>query len=198
MLSRFDEYIIEVLITQDAIAGRVAEMGREVAAAYKDSLPLLVGVLKGSALFMADLIKNMDIPLEMDFIAVASYSGEQQQSLGAVRITKDVDTIIEGRDVLLVEGIVDTGMTLGYLLRNLKARQPRTIRVCTLLDKPARRIVKVPIAFRGFKIPDRFVVGYGLDFHQLYRNLPYIGILSGEATGLTKDLITKKIRRKNA
>lgn len=198
MLSRFDEYISEVLITQDAIARCVAEMGREVAAVYRNSLPLLVGVLKGSALFMADLIKNMDIPLEMDFIAVASYSGEQQQSMGAVRITKDVDTIIEGRNVLLVEGIVDTGMTLGYILRNLKARQPRTIRVCTLLDKPARRIVKVPIAFRGFKIPDRFVVGYGLDFHQLYRNLPYIGILSGEATGLTKDLITKKIRKKNA
>ncbi len=192
MLRRFDEDIIEVLITQDAIAGRVAEMGREVAAVYRNSLPLLIGVLKGCSLFMADLVKNMDIPLEMDFMSVSSYSGGQPPSSGAVRITKDVDTIIEGRDVLVVEAIVDTGMTLGYLLRNLKARQPRTIRVCTFLDKPARRIVKVPIAFRGFKIPDRFVVGYGLDFHQAYRNLPYIGILSDEVTGLTRNPINSK------
>jgi hypoxanthine phosphoribosyltransferase len=188
MLSRFDQYIIEVLITQDAIAQRVAAMGREVSAAYKNSLPLLVGVLKGSALFMADLVRHMEIPLEMDFMAVASYAGhEQRQSSGAVRITKDLDNMIEGRDVLLVEGIVDTGMSVGYLLRNLEARQPRSIRLCTLLDKPARRIVKVPIAFRGFEIPDRFVVGYGLDFRQLYRNLPYIGVLGGEATGLSRD-----------
>jgi hypoxanthine phosphoribosyltransferase len=188
MLSRFDQHIIEVLITQDAIAQRVAAMGREVSAAYKNSLPLLVGVLKGSALFMADLVRHMEIPLEMDFMAVASYAGhEQRQSSGAVRITKDLDNMIEGRDVLLVEGIVDTGMSVGYLLRNLEARQPRSIRLCTLLDKPARRIVKVPIAFRGFEIPDRFVVGYGLDFRQLYRNLPYIGVLGGEATGLIRD-----------
>lgn len=188
MLSRLDQYIVEVLITQDSIAQRVAEMGREVADAYGNSLPLLVGVLKGSALFMADLIRHMDIPLEMDFMAVASYAGhEQGQAGGAVRITKDLDHVIEGRDVLLVEGIVDTGMTAGYLLRNLQARQPRTIRLCTLLDKPARRIVKVPVAFRGFEIPDRFVVGYGLDFRQLYRNLPYIGVLGGEATGLSRN-----------
>jgi len=187
MLSRLDQYIVEVLITQDSIAQRVAEMGREVADAYGNSLPLLVGVLKGSALFMADLIRHMDIPLEMDFMAVASYAGhERGQAGGAVRITKDLDHVIEGRDVLLVEGIVDTGMTAGYLLRNLQARQPRTIRLCTLLDKPARRIVKVPVAFRGFEIPDRFVVGYGLDFRQLYRNLPYIGVLGGEATGLSR------------
>ncbi|MGV8074702.1 MAG: hypoxanthine phosphoribosyltransferase [Syntrophobacteraceae bacterium] len=188
MLSPIDQYIIEVLITQEAIAQRVAAMGRDVANAYKNSLPLLVGVLKGSSVFIADLVRHMDIPLEMDFMAVASYAGhEQRQSGGAVRITKDLDNIIEGRDVLLVEGIVDTGMTIGYIYRNLNARRPRTLRLCTLLDKPARRIVKVPIAFRGFEIPDRFVVGYGLDFRQLYRNLPYIGVLSGEATGLTRD-----------
>ena len=188
MLSRFDQYIIEVLITQDSITQRVATMGREISAAYENSLPLLVGVLKGSTLFMADLVRHMDIPLEMDFMAVAGYtSHEQLQSSGAVRITKDLDNIIEGRDVLLVEGIVDTGMTVGYILRNLEARQPRTIRLCTLLDKPARRIVKVPVAFRGFEVPDRFVVGYGLDFRQLYRNLPYIGVLGGEATGLSRE-----------
>jgi hypoxanthine phosphoribosyltransferase len=188
MSSRFDRDIIEVLITQEAIARRVAELGREVATVYASSSPLVVGVLKGSALFMADLIRHMDIALEMDFMAIASYaSSEQRQSSGAVRITKDLDNVIEGRDVLLVDGLVDTGMTIGYLLRNLEARQPRSIRLCAFLDKQVRRIVKVPIAFRGFEVPDRFVVGYGLDFRQLYRNLPYIGVLSGEATGLSRN-----------
>lgn len=188
MQSRSSRDIVEILITQDAIAQRVAEMGREVAAAYEDSPPLLVGVLKGSAVFMADLIRYADIPLEIDFMAVASYATYGHgQSRGTVRITKDLDNVIEGRDVLLVEGIVDTGMTIGYLLRNLEVRHPRTLRLCTFLDKPARRIVKVPIAFRGFEIPDRFVVGYGLDFKQFYRNLPYIGVLGGEATGLQRE-----------
>ncbi|HOV84952.1 MAG TPA: hypoxanthine phosphoribosyltransferase [Syntrophobacteraceae bacterium] len=187
MTTRFDQHITEVLIPQEAIARRVAAMGEEVSAAFENSCPLLVGVLKGSALFMADLVRHMKIPLEMDFMAVASYADQEQRvSSGAARITKDLDNVIEGRDVLLVEGIVDTGMTVGYLLRSLEARQPRSIRLCTLLDKPARRIVQVPIAFRGFEIPDRFVVGYGLDFRRLYRNLPYIGVLSGEATGLNR------------
>jgi hypoxanthine phosphoribosyltransferase len=187
MLSHFDQYISEILITEDQIAQRVEAMGIEISVTYENILPILVGVLKGSALFMADLVRHMEIPLEMDFMAVAGYSSHGQlQSSGAVRITKDLDNIIEGRDVLLVEGIVDTGMTVGYILRNLEARQPRTIRLCTFLDKPARRIVKVPVAFKGFEVPDRFVVGYGLDFHQLYRNLPYIGVLSGEATGLNR------------
>jgi hypoxanthine phosphoribosyltransferase len=177
--------VTEVLITPEAIQQRVAEMGREVAAAYEDSVPLLVGVLKGSSLFMADLVRNIHIPLEMDFMAIASYGGAQQSS-GAVRITKDLDCMIEGRDVLLIDSLVDTGMTIGYLLRNLEARQPRSIRLCVFLDKQARRIVRVPISFRGFKISDRFVVGYGLDFRQLYRNLPYIGVLSDEAAGLNR------------
>jgi hypoxanthine phosphoribosyltransferase len=175
--------IVEVLITQEMIQQRVAEMGKEVAAVYEGVLPLLVGVLKGSAVFVADLVRHIDIPLEMDFIAVAGY-GAAQQTGGAVRITKDLDYVIEGRDVLLIEGIVDTGMTIGYLLRNLEARQPRSIRLCALLDKQARRIVRAPVAFRGFNIPDRFVVGYGLDFRQLYRNLPYVGVLSDAVTGL--------------
>lgn len=178
------EDIVEVLITEDAIQKRIAEMGREIATAYENSLPILVGVLKGSALFMADLIRHIAIPLEIDFIAIQSYAGGQQFS-GAVRITKDLDSFIEGRDVLLVEGIVDTGMTIGYLRRNLEARQPRSIQLCSLLDKRARRILRVPIGFRGFEIPDRFVVGYGLDFRQLYRNLPYIGVLSDDVTGLS-------------
>ena len=178
--------IVEVLITQEAIERRIFEMGREIAESYKDSLPLLVGVLKGCMLFMADLVKQIEIPLEMDFIAVMSYGGTHRPS-GATRITKDLDCVIEGRDLLLVEGIVDTGMTAGYLLRNLQAREPRSIRVCTLLDKEVRRIDRIPISFSGFKIPDRFVVGYGLDFHQLYRNLPYIGVLSDEITGLGRN-----------
>lgn len=185
MSNNLDRDIVEVLITQEAIQRRVAEMGKDVSAAYGGQVPLLVGVLKGSALFMADLVRHIDIPMELDFMAIASYGGAQQLS-GAVRITKDLDSMIEGRDVLLVDGLVDTGMTIGYLLRNLEARQPRSIRLCAFLDKQARRIVKVPITFRGFKIPDRFVVGYGLDFRQLYRNLPYIGALSDAAVGLSR------------
>jgi hypoxanthine phosphoribosyltransferase len=177
------ESIVEILITQEAIEARIAEMGKEIAAVYRGSLPLLVGVMKGCILFMAELVKHIEIPLEMDFIAVMSYGGMHLSS-GAARITKDLDCVIEGRDVLLVEGIIDTGMTAGYLLRNLEVRQPRSIRVCTLLDKEVRRIVKIPISFRGFRIPDRFVVGYGLDFRQLYRNLPYVGVLSDKMTGL--------------
>jgi hypoxanthine phosphoribosyltransferase len=185
MASPLHRDIVEVLITREAIERRVAEMGREVSAAYEGSLPLLVGVLKGCAVFMADLVRHIDMPVEMDFMAVAGYGGGQQTS-GAVRITKDLDYVIEGRDVLLIEGIVDTGMTIGYLLRNLEARQPRSLRLCTFLDKQVRRILSVPIAFRGFSIPDRFVVGYGLDFRQFYRNLPYLGVLSDEATGLRR------------
>jgi hypoxanthine phosphoribosyltransferase len=185
-LSRMNPDIVEVLITQEAIQQRVAELGEEIAAAYRGSTPLLVGVLKGCAVFMADLIRHIDIPLETDFMAVASYGGVRQGPPGAVRITKDLDHAIEGRDVLLVECLVDTGMTIGYLLRNLEARQPHSIRLCTFLDKHVRRILRVPIAFRGFQIPDRFVVGYGLDFRQLYRNLPYIGALSDEVTGLRR------------
>jgi hypoxanthine phosphoribosyltransferase len=177
--------IADVLIAQEVIQRRVAEMGKEVAAAYEGSLPLLVGVLKGCALFMADLLRHIDIPLEMDYMAVAGY-GDNRQPRGAVRITKDLDSIIEGRDVLVIEGLVDTGMTVGYLMRNLEARQPRSLRLCTFLDKRARRIVNVPIAFRGFEVPDRFVVGYGLDFRQLYRNLPYIGALRDSVTGLNR------------
>lgn len=158
-------------------------MGKEIAAAYQDRLPLLVGVLKGCVIFMTDLVKQIEIPLEMDFISVMSY-GDTQSHSGAARITKDLDSVIEGRDILLVEGIIDTGMSARYILRNLHSRRPRSIRVCTLLDKEARRIVTIPISFRGFKVPDRFVVGYGLDFRQLYRNLPYIGVLSDKITGL--------------
>ena len=182
-MTTLSQGIVEVLIPEAEIQQRVSEIGSEVAALYEDARPLLVGVLKGCALFMADLVRHIDIALEMDFMSIESY-GSAQRCSGAVRITKDLDNSVEGRDVLLVEGIVDTGMTIGYLLRNLEARQPRSLRLCALLDKRARRIVRVPISFRGFEVPDRFLVGYGLDFRQLYRNLPYIGVLSDEVTGL--------------
>jgi hypoxanthine phosphoribosyltransferase len=175
--------IADVLIRREEIEKRVAEMGEQISAARGGSLPLLIGVLKGCALFMSDLVKQIRIPMEMDFICLTGYAAVGRPS-GAARITKDLDCSIEGRDVLLVEGIIDTGMTAGYLLRNLEARRPRSIRVCTLLDKPARRIVNIPIAYTGFQIPDRFVVGYGLDFRQLYRNLPFIGVLGDDVTGL--------------
>ncbi len=179
------EGIVEILIQREAIGQRIAELGSEISAAYKDRLPLVVGVLKGCVPFISDLVKEIEIPLEIDFISLMSYADVRRPG-GAVRITKDLDCVIEGRDVLLVEGIIDTGMTAGYLLRNLEARRPKSLRVCTFLDKEARRIVRIPIAFRGFKVPDRFVVGYGLDFRQLYRNLPYVGILSDEITGLNR------------
>jgi hypoxanthine phosphoribosyltransferase len=180
-----DRDIVKVLFTQEMIQDRISEMGKEISDAYADSVPLLIGVLKGCALFMADLIQKISIPLEIDFMAVLSYEG-REQSNGTTRILKDLDFVIEGRDVLLIEGIVDTGMTVGYILRNLQARQPRSIRLCALLDKPARRIINLPVNFRGFEIPDRFVVGYGLDFNQRYRNLPYIGILKDDITGLNR------------
>jgi len=185
MPSYSGEDIVEVLVSQEDIRRRVAEMGKELSDFYKDTFPLFIGVLKGCTLFMADLVRSMDIPLEMDYMAVASYGGGRRGS-GAVRISKDLDSVIEGRDVVLVEGLVDTGMTIGYLLRNLEVRQPRSIRLCAFLDKRVRRIVNVPVAFRGFEIPDRFVVGYGLDFRQIYRNLPYIGVLSDRVTGLKR------------
>jgi hypoxanthine phosphoribosyltransferase len=180
-----NENIIEVLISQEAIEKRVAELACEIGSAYKESIPLMVGVLKGCVVFMTELVQRIEIPLEMDFISVISY-GDAKGHSGAARITKDLDCVIEGRDVLLIEGIVDTGMTAGYILRNLQARGPRSLRVCTLLDKDARRIVGIPISFRGFRVPDMFVVGYGLDFQQLYRNLPYIGVLSDKVTGLAR------------
>jgi len=193
-LDRLDRDIVKVLFTQEVIKDRIAEMGKEISDAYADSVPLLVGVLKGCALFMSDLIQQISIPLEIDFMAVLSYEG-RKQSNGTTRFLKDLDFVIEGRDVLLVEAIVDTGMTVGYIIRNLQARQPRSIRLCTLLDKPARRIIELPIDFRGFDIPDRFVVGYGLDFNQLYRNLPYIGILKDDVIGLNRQRKKKMVKK---
>jgi hypoxanthine phosphoribosyltransferase len=171
--------IKEILISEEEIAQKVAELGRIISDEYKDKNPLCICVLKGAVPFMADFIRKVDIPLEMDFMAVSSY-GKSTQSSGVVRILKDLDTPVEGRHVLIVEDIIDTGLTLSYLVELLKGRNAASVKIVTLLDKPDRRKVNLKPDYSGFTIPDAFVVGYGLDYAEKYRNLPYIGILKEE------------------
>jgi hypoxanthine phosphoribosyltransferase len=166
----------ETLVSAEDLQRRVAELGAQISRDYDGRRLLLVGVLKGAVFFLSDLMRVIDIPVELDFMAVASY-GSATDSSGVVRILKDLDAAIEGRDVLIVEDIVDSGLTLQYLLRNLGSRNPRTLEVCALLTKPERRKVHLPTRYVGFEIPDRFVVGYGLDHRELYRNLPYVAAL---------------------
>jgi hypoxanthine phosphoribosyltransferase len=166
----------EVLVTAEDLKRRVLELGEEISRDYAGRALLLVGVLKGAVFFLSDLMRFIDIPVEVDFMAVASY-GSATDSSGVVRILKDLDASIEGRDVLIVEDIVDSGLTLQYLLRNLGSRNPRTLEVCALLTKPERRKVDLPTRYVGFEIPDRFVVGYGLDYAERHRNLPYVAVL---------------------
>jgi hypoxanthine phosphoribosyltransferase len=161
----------EILIEGEKIKERIKELGLEISRDYKEKELVIVCILKGAAYFVVDLTREISIPFILDFIAISSYGGS---SFGVVRITKDLDINIAEKDVLLVEDIVDTGLTLSYLLRNLSARNPTSLRVCTLLDCPARRIVNVPVYYRGFEIPNIFVVGYGLDYKENFRNLPYI------------------------
>jgi hypoxanthine phosphoribosyltransferase len=166
----------DVLVDAEKLQRRVRELGEEVSDAYRGKDLLLVGVLKGAVFFVADLMRGMDIPVEVDFMAVSSY-GSATDSSGVVRILKDLDTAIEGRHVLIVEDIVDSGLTLQYLMRSLSARNPASLEVCALLTKPERRKVDLPIRFVGFEIPDRFAIGYGLDHAERYRNLPYVAAL---------------------
>jgi hypoxanthine phosphoribosyltransferase len=170
----------EVLIDAQTLSGRIAELGAEVSADYEGRDLLLIGVLKGAVFFMADLMRRLTIPCEVDFMAISSY-GASTDSSGVVRILKDLDINIEGRDVLVVEDIIDSGLTLSYLMRNLESREPATLEVCALLTKPGRREIDVPVRYIGFEIPNRFVIGYGLDFGERYRNLPYVAVLSDEA-----------------
>jgi hypoxanthine phosphoribosyltransferase len=167
----------EILIDKDTLAARVAELGAEVSVDYEGRDLLLIGVLKGAVFFMADLMRHLTVPCEVDFMAISSY-GDSTDSSGIVRILKDLDINIEGRDVLVVEDIIDSGLTLSYLMRNLESREPASLEVCALLTKPARREIDVPVRYVGFEIPNRFVVGYGLDFAERYRNLPYVAVLS--------------------
>ncbi len=172
--------IARVLLSETQIQERIRALGTQISRDYSGTTPLLVSVLKGALYFMADLTRAITIPITMDFMAITSYGDETTPS-GAVRLIKDLDEKITGRHVLLVEDIIDTGLTADYLLRTLRARDPARLRICTLLDKTARRIVDtLPIQYRGFEVPDAFVVGYGLDYRQLYRNLPFIGILKPE------------------
>src|SRR5436190_5074344 len=168
--------IERVLFTEEQIAQRIREVAREISAKYQGRELKLIGILKGSIFFLTALAREIDIPLKFDFLAISSFSS-QKGAPGVVRIAKDLDESIEGEDVLLVEDIVDTGFTTRYLLQNLAGRGPNSLAICTLLDRKVRRIVQVPVEFRCFEIPDRFVVGFGLDQRQLYRNLNYIAVM---------------------
>jgi hypoxanthine phosphoribosyltransferase len=172
----------EVLLDSETVASRVAELGAQIAADYTGRDPVLVSVLKGALVFLADLMRAMDLPTSIDLMEVSSY-GAATESSGQVRILKDLSKPIEGRDVIVVEDIIDTGLTLNYLLRYLADKGPASIKIVCLLDKPARRLAEIPIDYTGFTIPDRFVIGYGLDYDERYRNLPYIGVLKPSVYG---------------
>ncbi len=166
---------MKVLLSRDEIGRRVAEMGQEITRDYAGREPHLVGVLKGACTFLTDLCRHIELPMTMDFIAVSSY-GAATKSSGEVRLIKDLDQGLDGRDLLIVEDIVDTGLTLNYLMNVLRARGPHTLKVASLLSKPSRRLVEIPVDYIGFTIEDHFVVGYGLDYNEKFRNLPEIGI----------------------
>ncbi len=170
----------EVLVSEAEIDAKVKELGARIAADHGDRPLTLVSVLKGSLPFMADLMRAIPIPVRIDLMEVSSYGGTSTESSGLVRILKDLSASIEGEDVLIVEDIIDTGLTLNYLVRYLRGKNPRSLRICTLLDKPARRLVDIPVDYVGFTIPDQFVVGYGLDYGEYYRNLRFVGVLRPE------------------
>jgi hypoxanthine phosphoribosyltransferase len=175
-------YIAEILITPERLQKRIAELGAQISNDYAGEDLLLLAVLKGSVVFLSDLMRQIAVPHAIDFMATSSY-GTGMESSGVVRILKDLDAPIEGRNVLIVEDIIDTGRTLDYLMRILHARLPRSLRICALLDKATRREVPVQVDYTGFEIPDKFVFGYGLDYAELYRNLPYVAVLAPEYYG---------------
>jgi hypoxanthine phosphoribosyltransferase len=174
--AELEQGVGDILIGEEELQARIRDLGAELSVDYAGREVLLVGVLKGAVFFMADLMRSLTIPCEIDFMAISSY-GASTDSSGVVRILKDLDINIEGRHVLVVEDIVDSGLTLSYLMRNLESREPATLEVCALLTKPSRREIDVPVKYIGFEIPNRFVIGYGLDFAERYRNLPYVGVL---------------------
>jgi hypoxanthine phosphoribosyltransferase len=174
-----DSAVGDILVQRDDLEHRVRELAAEISRDYAGRELLLIGVLKGAVFFLADLMRHLEVECEVDFMAVSSY-GASTDSSGVVRILKDLDAPIEGRDVLIVEDIVDSGLTLSYLFRMLRARGPASLEVCALLTKPDRREIDLPIRYVGFEIPNRFAIGYGLDYAERYRNLPYVAVLSGE------------------
>lgn len=165
----------KILITKNELEQRISELGRAISQSYQQKDLAIIAILKGSFIFAADLLRSITIPATIDFMAISSYANQPQS--GVVRITKDLEESIMGRNVLLVEDIIDTGLTANYLLRVLRERKPASLEICALLDKSARRLIDLPIAYRGFDIPDVFVVGYGMDYQQLYRNLPHIAVV---------------------
>jgi len=174
-----EEDVGEVLITSKDIKGKTAELAHQIMADYQGKDLLLVCILKGGLMFLADLMRHIDLPLEIDFMAVSSY-GDSTESSGVVRILMDLETNIQGRNVLIVEDIIDTGRTLNYIIQNLRTRHPASLKICTLLNKTARRVLDIPVDYVGFEIPDKFVIGYGLDYGEIYRNLPFVGVLKPE------------------
>jgi hypoxanthine phosphoribosyltransferase len=180
--SHLNETVDEILLDSETIQKRVHELGAQITRDYRGKTPHLVGILKGACIFHADLVRAIDLGVSFDFIAVGSY-GDSTKSSGEVRLLKDLDESLEGRDVLLVEDILDTGLTLHYLLQNLDSRGPKSLKVVALLNKPSRHRIQVPVDYVGFDIPDRFVVGYGLDFNQRYRNLADIRVLKPDGSG---------------
>ncbi|MBQ6713887.1 MAG: hypoxanthine phosphoribosyltransferase [Selenomonadales bacterium] len=168
--------IQEVLLTEEMLKDKVAELGAQITRDYADKEIFAIGILRGAVVFMADLIRAIERPVQIDFMAVSSY-GMQADSSGIVRILKDLDSSITGKHVLIIEDIIDSGQTLSYLIKNLNERKPASIQLCTLMNKPERRKVDLPVKYVGFEIPNEFVVGYGLDYAEKYRNLPYLGIL---------------------
>ncbi len=167
---------VEIMLTEEEVDARIGEIGRQISEDYEGKVVHLICVLKGGSFFMTELAKRITVPVTLDFMSVSSYGGSTKSS-GVVKIVKDLDEPLEGKDVLVVEDIVDSGRTLSYLLDMLRDRKPASVKLCTLLDKPERRVVEVNVDYTGFKIPDEFVVGYGLDYDQRYRNLPYIGVV---------------------
>jgi hypoxanthine phosphoribosyltransferase len=177
--TELDRGVESILIDEGRLQARIAELGEEISADYAGRDLLLLGVLKGAVFFMSDLMRHLTVPCEIDFMAISSY-GAATDSSGVVRILKDLDINIDGRHVLVVEDIIDSGLTLSYLMRNLEAREPASLEICALLTKPDRREIEVDVRYVGFEIPNQFVIGYGLDFAERYRNLPYVGVLHAD------------------
>ena len=179
LVGSMSQDIQEILITTEELQKRIQLLGQAISRDYLGLNPIFVGVLKGVLFFMADLLRNTTIPVEIDFIAVANYSAEFREQ-GVVRMVKDLEIPIANRHVIFVEDVIDTGLTLNYILQNLQARQPASLNICVLFNKPDHRIIDIPLKYKGFDLPDRFVVGYGLDYKEKYRNLPFLGLLKAE------------------
>lgn len=171
-----NKYLAEVLLTEEQIQIRVAELGSQISDDYASRSPLLLGILKGSVVFLSDLMRHISVPHEIDFLAISSYGKEARESSGAIKILKDLNESVAGKDLLIVEDIIDSGLTINYLIHLLRGRIPASLKICTLLNKPARRVTEVPLDYVGFDIEDRFVFGYGLDIDELFRNLPFVGV----------------------